>query len=142
MPGAVHERRDAEQAERRDGAHGSRSRCASQAATTSAASGGSASAASTSCVAPRPAAPETTASSVAGGAGERRQPQPGARSRYEPRFSSQAAGAGRAAGAGSRRTGRVSKLCGGGGEVVYHSSVSPSHGSLPTRRAVPRARGR
>src|SRR5262249_34883394 len=29
--------------------------------------------------------------------------------------------------------GTVSKLCGGGGEVVYHSSVSASHGSLPAR---------
>ena len=28
----------------------------------------------------------------------------------------------------------MSKLCGGGGEVVYHSSVSASHGSLPARR--------
>ena len=31
--------------------------------------------------------------------------------------------------------GTLSKLCSGGGEVVYHSSVSPSHGSFPTRRA-------
>ena len=30
--------------------------------------------------------------------------------------------------------GRRSKLCGGGGEVVYHSSVSASHGSFPARR--------
>ena len=29
--------------------------------------------------------------------------------------------------------GTLSKFCGGGGEVVYHSSVSPSHGSLPAR---------
>ena len=31
--------------------------------------------------------------------------------------------------------GTLSKLCSGGGEVVYHSSVSPSHGSFPTARA-------
>ena len=31
-----------------------------------------------------------------------------------------------------------SKFHGGGGEVVYHSSVSPSHGSLPARRPAAR----
>src|SRR5207249_9711845 len=30
--------------------------------------------------------------------------------------------------------GTRSKLCGGGGEVVYHSSVSASQGSFPARR--------
>ena len=38
----------------------------------------------------------------------------------------------------SSRTGTSSKLCGGGGEVVYHSSVSACQGSLPTR--APRLR--
>src|SRR4029450_7252682 len=36
-------------------------------------------------------------------------------------------------GRGLAPEGPFSKLCGGGGEVVYHSSVSPSHGSLPAR---------
>ena len=30
--------------------------------------------------------------------------------------------------------GSESKLCAGGGELVYHSSVSASQGSLPARR--------
>src|SRR4051812_34549877 len=33
--------------------------------------------------------------------------------------------------------GTLSKLCGGGGDVAYHSSVSASHGSLPTRGTRP-----
>ena len=32
-----------------------------------------------------------------------------------------------------RTRGIVSKLFAGGGEVVYHSSVLPCHGSLPAR---------
>src|SRR5204862_1842390 len=32
--------------------------------------------------------------------------------------------------------GTESKLCGGGGDVVYHSSVFASHGSLPARRPL------
>src|SRR5918994_7000769 len=38
-------------------------------------------------------------------------------------------------GRGLEMYGSLSKLCSGGGEVVYHSSVSPRHGSFPTRRA-------
>ena len=34
--------------------------------------------------------------------------------------------------------GTVSKFCAGGGEVVYHSSVSASHGSFPARTPLRR----
>src|SRR5438477_11980984 len=36
-------------------------------------------------------------------------------------------------GRGLETYGTRSKLCAGGGEVAYHSSVSASHGSFPTR---------
>ena len=125
------ERRGAEERERDRATERTAAGARGDPPSTSATSGGSASEASSLCS--KPVAPEITARSVAP---QRRAPSsastPSARAHAAPSASARRSRTGRAL----STYGTLSKLCGGGGEVVSHSSV------FAEPRVVARARPR